>query len=81
MIRRIVAAVGVMLAYLAPVRAAQQNSTVEVMTQNMDAGTDLGYALFGLQQPDPRPYIDLTLADAQGRQYKHLLCVMRSVVA
>lgn len=68
MIRKIVAAACVMLACLAPVSAAQRDSTFKVMTQNMDAGTDLGYALFGLQQPDPRPYIDLTLAevDASG---------------
>ena len=52
-----------MVASLTPVRAGQQDSTLKVMTQNMDAGTDLGYALFGLQQPDPRPYIDLTLAE------------------
>ena len=63
MIRKIVAAACVMLACLAPVSAAQQDSTFKVMTQNMDAGTDLGYALYGLQQPDPRPYIDLTLAE------------------
>jgi endonuclease/exonuclease/phosphatase family metal-dependent hydrolase len=47
---------------------AQQTPTIKIMTQNMDAGTDLGYALYGLQQPDPRPYVDLTLAevDASG---------------
>lgn len=63
MIRKIVVTACVMLACLTPVRAAQQNPTLKVMTQNMDAGTDLGYALFGLQQSDPRPYIDLTLAE------------------
>jgi endonuclease/exonuclease/phosphatase family metal-dependent hydrolase len=63
MIRKIAVAVCVMLAFLAPAPAAQQNSTFKVMTQNMDAGTDLGYALYGLTQPDPRPYIDLTLAE------------------
>jgi endonuclease/exonuclease/phosphatase family metal-dependent hydrolase len=63
MIRKILAAVCVMLACLAPVIAAQKDSTFKVMTQNMDAGTDLGFALYGLQQPDPRPYIDLTLAE------------------
>jgi hypothetical protein len=31
----------------------------------MDASTDLGYALYGLQQPDPRPYIDLTMAEVE----------------
>ncbi len=63
MIRKIVAAACVMLACLALVSATERDSTFKVMTQNMDAGTDLGYALFGLQQPDPRPYIDLTLAE------------------
>ena len=63
MIRKIVVAACVMVAGLTPVRAGQQDSTLKVMTQNMDAGTDLGYALYGLQQPDPRPYIDLTLAE------------------
>lgn len=48
---------------LASLSQAQQNPTIKIMTQNMDAGTDLGFALFGLQQPDPRPYIDLTLAE------------------
>jgi endonuclease/exonuclease/phosphatase family metal-dependent hydrolase len=48
---------------LASLSQAQQNLTIKVMTQNMDAGTDLGFALYGLQQPDPRPYIDLTLAE------------------
>ena len=63
MIRKIVVTACVILACLAPVSAAQHDSTFKVMTQNMDAGTDLGYALFGLQQPDPRPFIDLTLAE------------------
>jgi len=68
MIRKIVSAACVILVCLATVCAAQQNSTFKVMTQNMDSGTDLGFALYGLQQPDPRPYIDLTLAevDASG---------------
>jgi hypothetical protein len=48
MIRKIVAAACLMLACLAPVSGAQQDSTFRVMTQNMDAGTDLGYALYGL---------------------------------
>jgi endonuclease/exonuclease/phosphatase family metal-dependent hydrolase len=63
MIRKIAGALCVMLALLAPASAAQQASNFKVMTQNMDAGTDLGFALYGLQQPDPRPYIDLTLAE------------------
>src|SRR5215472_1977562 len=62
MIRKIVVAACVMVAGLTPVRAGQQDSTLKIMSQNVDAGTDLGYALYGLQQPDPRPYIDLTLA-------------------
>ncbi|HEX8711269.1 MAG TPA: endonuclease/exonuclease/phosphatase family protein [Terracidiphilus sp.] len=68
MLRKIRAAALVFTACLATLSAAQQNPTIKVMTQNMDAGTDLGFALFGLQQPDPRPYIDLTLAevDASG---------------
>jgi endonuclease/exonuclease/phosphatase family metal-dependent hydrolase len=61
--RKMLVAACVILACLAPVPAAQKDSTFKVMTQNMDAGTDLGYALFGLQQPDPRPFIDLTLAE------------------
>lgn len=57
-------AAGYLLVFsLAAFAAAQQNPTIKVMTQNMDAGTDLGFALYGLQQPDPRPYIDLTLAE------------------
>ena len=63
MIRKIVFAACVLLVCRATVCAAQQNSTFKVMTQNMDAGTDLGFALYGLQQPDPRPYVDLTLAE------------------
>jgi endonuclease/exonuclease/phosphatase family metal-dependent hydrolase len=63
MIRRLIAVACVMLAWLAPVSAAQQDPTFKVMTQNMDAGTDLGFALYGLQQSDPRPFIDLTLAE------------------
>lgn len=63
MIRKIIATACVMLTCLAPLFAAKQNSTFKVMTQNMDSGTDLGFALYGIQQPDPRPYIDLTLAE------------------
>jgi endonuclease/exonuclease/phosphatase family metal-dependent hydrolase len=64
-LRRILAAACIlMLACLAPVFAAQEDSTFKVMTQNMDSGTDLGFALYGLQQPDPRPYVDLTLLEA-----------------
>ncbi|MDR5729471.1 MAG: endonuclease/exonuclease/phosphatase family protein [Terriglobia bacterium] len=68
MLRKIRAAALILTACLATLSAAQQNPTIKVMTQNMDAGTDLGFALYGLQQPDPRPYIDLTLAevDASG---------------
>jgi endonuclease/exonuclease/phosphatase family metal-dependent hydrolase len=68
MLRKIRAAALVLITCSALFAAAQQNPTIKVMTQNMDAGTDLGFALFGLQQPDPRPYIDLTLAevDASG---------------
>ncbi|HEV2135651.1 MAG TPA: endonuclease/exonuclease/phosphatase family protein [Terracidiphilus sp.] len=63
MLRKIRAA-GFLLAFcLVPFSSAQQNPTIKIMTQNMDAGTDLGFALYGLQQPDPRPYIDLTLAE------------------
>jgi endonuclease/exonuclease/phosphatase family metal-dependent hydrolase len=68
MIRKIVVAACVILACVGPVAAAQNGSTFKVMTQNMDAGTDLGYALYGLQQPDPRPYIDLTLAEVDASQ-------------
>jgi endonuclease/exonuclease/phosphatase family metal-dependent hydrolase len=53
------------IVWMASIAAAQQNPTIKIMTQNMDAGTDLGYALYGLQQPDPRPYIDLTLAEIE----------------
>ena len=63
MLRRTAVAACVFLACLGWGPAAQTGSTFQVMTQNMDAGTDLGYALFGLQQPDPRPFIDLTLAE------------------
>jgi len=63
MIRKIIVIAFVVFGCLASADAAQQESTVLVMTQNMDAGTDLGYALYGLQQPDPRPYVDLTLAE------------------
>ncbi len=65
MTRRLAVTLCLVLSLLAPVWAAQQDSTLTVMTQNMDAGTDLGYALFGLQQPDPRPFVDLTLAEVQ----------------
>ncbi len=63
MIRKIVVSTCIMLACLAPAPAAQKETTFKVMTQNMDAGTDLGYALFGLTQIDPRPFVDLTLAE------------------
>lgn len=68
MLRTMRAAALVLIACLATLSAAQQNATIKIMTQNMDAGTDLGFALYGLQQPDPRPYIDLTLneVDASG---------------
>lgn len=63
MTRKMLMTACIILACLAPAPAAQPESTFKLMTQNMDAGTDLGYALYGLQQPDPRPYIDLTLAE------------------
>jgi endonuclease/exonuclease/phosphatase family metal-dependent hydrolase len=63
MLRTIRAAALIFVAGIATLTAAQKNPTIKIMTQNMDAGTDLGFALFGLQQPDPRPYIDLTLAE------------------
>ncbi len=83
MIRKIVATACLILACLAPVSAAQQDSTFKVMTQNMDAGTDLGFALYGLQQPDPRPYIDLTLAevDASGIPYRASLLASQIAAA
>ena len=63
MLRKIRVAACIVLTCLAIFPAAGQNSTFKVMTQNMDAGTDLGFALYGLSQPDPRPYVDLTLAE------------------
>lgn len=63
MLRKIRAAGFLLFICLAAFAAAQKNPTIKVMTQNMDAGTDLGFALYGLQQPDPRPYVDLTLAE------------------
>jgi endonuclease/exonuclease/phosphatase family metal-dependent hydrolase len=65
MFRRVLTSAIVVLVWMATTSAAQQNTYLKIMTQNMDAGTDLGYALYGLQQPDPRPYIDLTLAEVQ----------------
>lgn len=44
---------------VATAAAAQNNSTVKIMTQNMDSGTDLGFALTALLYPD---YLDLTTA-------------------
>ena len=41
-------------------RAEQGNPTVTVMTQNMDAGTDLGFALAYLNTATPTVGIDLT---------------------
>lgn len=68
MLRKVRAAALALVACLAVFAGGQPNPTIKIMTQNMDAGTDLGFALFGLQQPDPRPYIDLTLleVDASG---------------
>ncbi|MDE3200511.1 MAG: endonuclease/exonuclease/phosphatase family protein [Acidobacteriota bacterium] len=68
MLRMFRVAVLTLMTCLATLAVAQQNPTIKIMTQNMDAGTDLGFALYGLQQPDPRPFIDLTLAevDASG---------------
>ncbi len=63
MLSKIRAAACVLITCLAAFCSAQQNSTIKVMTQNMDSGTDLGFAFYGLQQPDPRPFIDLTLAE------------------
>lgn len=65
MLRKLWLAASTLILCLATLSAAQQNPTITVMTQNMDAGTDLGYALYGLTQPDPRPYIDLTLAEVE----------------
>jgi endonuclease/exonuclease/phosphatase family metal-dependent hydrolase len=81
MSRKIVLAACVILACLAPVFAAQPDSTLKVMTQNMDAGTDLGYALFGLQQPDPRPFIDLTLAEVDASMIPARASVMAAEIA
>jgi endonuclease/exonuclease/phosphatase family metal-dependent hydrolase len=81
MIRKIIATTCVMLACLAPVSAAQQDSTFKVMTQNMDSGTDLGYALYGLQQPDPRPYIDLTLAEVDASAISDRASYLASEIA
>jgi endonuclease/exonuclease/phosphatase family metal-dependent hydrolase len=61
--RRTVLVLGLFLACLSPILAGQKDASFKVMTQNMDAGTDLGYALYGLTQQDPRPYIDATLAE------------------
>ena len=68
MLSKIRAAACILITCFATFSSAQKNSTVKVMTQNMDSGTDLGFAFYGLQQPDPRPFIDLTLAevDASG---------------
>jgi endonuclease/exonuclease/phosphatase family metal-dependent hydrolase len=64
MLRNIRVAAYLFIACVTAFSAAQPTaSNFKVMTQNMDAGTDLGFALYGLQQPDPRPYIDLTLAE------------------
>jgi hypothetical protein len=65
MVRKLVIALCLFFACLAPVLAGSNDNSFKVMTQNMDTGTDLGYALYGLQQPDPRPYIDLTYAEVQ----------------
>lgn len=63
MLRSFRAAALALVACMAVFAAAQQAPTIKIMTQNMDAGTDLGFALFGLGQPDPRPYVDLTLME------------------
>lgn len=65
MVRKLWVAVSTLIFCAVTLSAAQQNPTISVMTQNMDAGTDLGYALYGLTQPDPAPYIDLTLAEVE----------------
>ncbi len=81
MIRRIVAVACAMLAFLAAVPAAQRESSVKVMTQNMDAGTDLGFALYGIQQPDPRPYIDLTLAEVDASMIPERASLLAAEIA
>ena len=80
MARKAISLVFVLLSYLATI-TAQQNPTLKVMTQNMDAGTDLGYALFGLQQPDPRPYIDLTLAEVDASGIPHRASILAAEIA
>lgn len=68
MLRKVRVAGFLILFSLTTFAISQQNPTIKIMTQNMDSGTDLGFALFGLTQPDPRPYIDITLeeVDASG---------------
>lgn len=63
MLRTLRAAALIFIACFATVTFAEKNPVIKVMTQNMDAGTDLGFAIYGLGQQDPRPFIDLTLAE------------------
>lgn len=65
MLRRTALTACIALVFLLPAQGAEKNSTFKVMTRNMDAGTDLGYALYGLAQPDPKPYIDATLLEVR----------------
>ncbi len=81
MLRKIRVAACVLLVCLASFAAAQQNPTFKVMTQNMDAGTDLGFALYGLQQPDPRPYVDYTLAEIDESQIPQRAALLAAEIA
>jgi endonuclease/exonuclease/phosphatase family metal-dependent hydrolase len=63
MFRRTVLAVSIFLAGVSMVAARQDESVVKVMTQNVDAGTDLGYVVVALLTSNPVSGVDSTYAE------------------
>ena len=66
---------------LSPLSAARSNTTVTVMTQNMDAGTDLGFALAYINTSTPTIGIDLTYQEIQQSDFEGRAAILAKQIA